>query len=66
MVSGARARASKKDATMSSVRSAKQFRYMKAVESGKVKDSGLTKEQAKEFTQGQSPKNLPEKVKKKD
>lgn len=40
-----------------------QFRFMKAVESGDVKAPGLTKEKAHEYTQGQSPKGLPEKSK---
>lgn len=37
-----------------------QFRFMKAVESGSVKAPGLSREQAAEYTSGQSPKNLPE------
>jgi hypothetical protein len=41
-----------------------QFRFMKAVEAGDVKGKNKpTKTQAKEFTKGQSPKNLPEKKK---
>lgn len=46
-------------------KSKKQFRFMKAVESGSVKKKGLSKKEAKEFTEGQSPKKLPEKAKKK-
>ena len=37
-----------------------QFRFMKAAEKGDVKD-GPSPKQAKEFTKGQSPKDLPEK-----
>jgi hypothetical protein len=36
---------------------------MKAVESGSIHKKGLSKEEAAEFTKGQSPKNLPEKAK---
>ena len=37
-----------------------QWRFMKAVESGDVKGKGVpTREQAREFTKGQSPKGLP-------
>jgi hypothetical protein len=46
-------------------KSKQQFKFMKAVESGSVKKKGLSKEKAKEFTEGQSPKKLPKKVKKK-
>ena len=42
-----------------------QFKFMKAVESGSVKKKGLSKKEAKEFTEGQSPKKLPEKKSKK-
>ena len=42
--------------------SRKQFRFMKAVASGAVKKSGLSKSEAAEFTSGQSPKNLPAKA----
>lgn len=38
-----------------------QFRFMKAVESGSVKAPGLSRQEAKEYTSGQSPKGLPEK-----
>lgn len=38
-----------------------QFRFMKAAESGNIKVPGLSKKEAKEYTQGQSPKGLPEK-----
>jgi len=41
-----------------------QFRFMKAVASGKAKAKGLSKEEAEEYTAGQSPKGLPRKVKK--
>lgn len=43
-----------------------QFNFMKAVEEGDIKKKGLSKEDAKEFTKGQSPKNLPAKKKKDD
>jgi hypothetical protein len=46
-------------------KSKKQFRFMKAVESGAIKKKGLSKEEAREYTEGQSPGNLPEKAKKK-
>lgn len=46
-------------------KSKKQFRFMKAVESGSVKAKGLSKKEAKEYTKGQSPKRLPESAKKK-
>lgn len=47
-------------------KSKQQFKYMKAVENGYIKDSSLTPEQAKEYTsENKSLKNLPEKVKKK-
>jgi hypothetical protein len=41
--------------------SKKQFRFMKAVESGSIKKKGLSKEKAKEFTQGVNYKKLPRK-----
>lgn len=48
---------------MSPAKSKKQFRFLKAVESGNAKDAhGLTKKQAEEFTKGQSPKDLPAKA----
>ena len=48
-------------------KSKKQYRLMKAVESGDVKVKGLSKEEAREYTKGQSPKSLPERTgKKKD
>jgi hypothetical protein len=34
---------------------------MKAIESGSIRSPGLSKKEAKEMTEGQSPKNLPEK-----
>lgn len=46
-------------------KSKKQFKFMKAVESGSVKAPGLSKKEAAEYTKGQSPKKLPNKVKKK-
>ena len=47
------------------VKSKAQYRFMKAVESGDLKKKGLSKQEAAEFTKGQSPKSLPEKAKKK-
>lgn len=41
-------------------KSKKQYRFMKAVEGGYIKPKGLSKSEAKEYTEGQSPKNLPE------
>lgn len=43
-----------------------QFRFMQAVAHGtaKKKPKGLSKEEASEFVSGQSPKGLPEKVRK--
>lgn len=49
-------------------KSKKQFKFMKAVESGSIKKKGLSKKEAKEFTAGQKGKSykaLPTKVKKK-
>lgn len=46
-------------------KSAAQYRFMKAVESGDIKKKGLSKEEAKHFTQGVKPSTLPEKAKKK-
>ena len=43
-------------------KSAAQFRFMKGVEGGSIKKKGLSKDKAKEFTAGQSPKGLPNKV----
>ena len=43
--------------------SRKQFRLMKAVESGAVKLPGLSPAKAAEFTAGQSSAGLPEQVK---
>jgi len=40
-----------------------QFRFMKGVQSGAIKKSGLSTSEAAEFTRGQSPKGLPNKVK---
>lgn len=46
-------------------KSAKQFRFMKACEHDpKSCPPGLSPKEAKEYTKGQSPKSLPEKVKK--
>jgi len=42
-------------------KSKSQFRFMKAAESGSIKVPGLSKKEAKEYTQSQSPKSLPEK-----
>lgn len=42
-------------------RSVAQWKYMKAVASGSVKATGLSKAKAAEFTKGQSPKGLPRK-----
>ena len=39
-----------------------QARFMFAVASGKVKKKGLSKGKAKEYVEGQSLKDLPEKV----
>jgi hypothetical protein len=48
-------------------KSKKQFKYMKAVEHGSIKDSSLTKEQAKEYTESnkgkKAYKKLPDKKK---
>lgn len=41
-----------------------QWRFMQGVEHGSIKVKGLTKKQADEFTKGQKPKGLPNKVKK--
>lgn len=46
-------------------KSKKQYRFMKAVEEGAVKKKGLSKKEAKEYTEGQSPKKLPEEKTKK-
>lgn len=35
-----------------STKSKQQFKFMKAVESGSIKAPGLSKEEAKEFTEG--------------
>lgn len=40
-------------------KSKQQFKFMKAVETGSIKVPGLSKEKAHEYTQGQSPKDLP-------
>lgn len=40
-------------------KSKQQFKFMKAVESGAIKAPGLSKSEAKEYTAGQSPKDLP-------
>ena len=45
--------------------SRKQARFMRAVASGSIKKKGLSKAKALEFVEGQSTKDLPEKVKKK-
>jgi len=39
--------------------SRKQYRFMKAVENGAIKDPNLTPEQAAEFTEGQKYQDLP-------
>ena len=44
--------------------SRKQFRFMKAVESGAIKVPGLSRAKAAEYTAGQSPKGLPERIQK--
>ena len=46
--------------------SKKQFRFMQAVAHGiaKKKPKGLSMKEAREFVSGQSPKGLPQKVKK--
>lgn len=41
-------------------KSKSQFRLFKAVEKGDVQIPGLSKKEAKEYTKGQSPKDLPE------
>ena len=48
-------------------KSKSQYKLMQAVAHGtaKNKPKGLSREQAREFVQGQSPKRLPQKVKKK-
>lgn len=43
--------------------SRKQYRFMRAVEEGKVKKKGLSPEKAAEFVRGVNPKTLPEKKK---
>lgn len=40
------------------VKSKAQFRFMKAVESGSVKAPGLSKNEAKEFTEGMDKKRF--------
>lgn len=40
-------------------KSKQQFKFMKAVEQGDIKAPGLSKQEAKEYTAGQSPKDLP-------
>jgi len=40
-------------------KSRQQFKFMKAVESGAIKAPGLSQNEAKEYTEGQSPKDLP-------
>ena len=42
-----------------------QFRFMAGVASGDIKAKGLSPKKASEFISGQSPDNLPEKVKSK-
>ncbi len=44
--------------------SKKQFRFFKSVESGDTKAKGLSRKEAKEMTEGQSPRGLPERAKK--
>jgi hypothetical protein len=41
-----------------------QFRFMKAIESGNIKKKGLSKKEAKEFTEGQDYSDLPKQAKK--
>ncbi len=41
-----------------------QFRFMKGVAHGSIKTKGLTPRQAAEYVEGQSPKGLPNRVKK--
>lgn len=48
---------------MSPAVSRKQFRFLKAVESGSVKAPGFSNKEAAEYIKGQSPKGLPEKAK---
>ncbi len=46
-------------------RSRAQFRLMQGIAHGSIKDKGgLTKRKAAEYVKGQSPKSLPERVKK--
>lgn len=46
-------------------RSKAQFRLLKGVAEGSITLPGMSKKEAKEYTKGQSPKKLPEKVKNK-
>ena len=46
-------------------KSKQQLKFFKAVEKGSIKKKGLSKKQAAEYTQGQTAKGLPNKVKKK-
>lgn len=41
-----------------------QFRFMKAIESGSLKKKGLSRKEAKEYTEGQDYEDLPKKAKK--
>ena len=41
-----------------------QFRFMEAVAHGSIKKKGLSRAKAAEYVQGQSPKGLPSKAKK--
>lgn len=47
-------------------RSKAQFRFMHAVAAGSVKVPGLSRQEAREFVAGQSPKNLPERAPRRD
>jgi hypothetical protein len=40
-----------------------QFRFMKAIESGALKKKGLSKKEAKEYTEDSNYSKLPEKIK---
>ena len=49
---------------MSPAKSKSQFRYFQAVAHKELKVKGLSPAKAKEYVSGQSPKGLPERVKK--
>jgi hypothetical protein len=42
-----------------------QYRFMKAAAHGSIKSKGLSRREAQEYVEGQSPKGLPEKKKRK-